>query len=220
MGRSPSLASNEESDSESGSSREEQTNNKRRKVAKQPDFNEVLSVDATNALRVKLGMAPLHGTTVSDKPAESNNETKDFNESLSVDATNALRIKLGMKPLYDSTEGEDANNPSTTQASGPREQQFEPEKLANSVSKATQDLKIDTRIGIGKVRAKSAWDDLFLNKKKSGQETKPVQAAIYRDSGTGTIIEPDFEGKIWNCHLTIAATNTIRDRIGLKPLHA
>eukprot|EP01059_Diplonema_ambulator_P012159 TRINITY_DN22366_c1_g1_i1.p1 TRINITY_DN22366_c1_g1~~TRINITY_DN22366_c1_g1_i1.p1 ORF type:complete len:215 (+),score=26.81 TRINITY_DN22366_c1_g1_i1:60-704(+) len=212
MGRSPSVSSNDSA---------EDAGRKRRKIEeKKPTtddgkVHEELSIEATNELRAKLGLKPLHGTTEAVKeqktvesPPEEEKEMKegDFHEELSIEQTNALRAKLGLKPLY-AEEQRTARN-----------EIFNPDSVAESVQKATSDLKLDKRIGINKVRAQSSWDKAFLGKTQSGK-AEGFETA-YLDTGSGDIIEPDFEGGKWNVHLNIAATNVLRERVGLRPLHA
>jgi U4/U6.U5 tri-snRNP-associated protein 1 len=77
-----------------------------------------LSIEETQALRAKLGLAPLRLDNNDNTPSTNNNQTdgqptssgNDKEISLSIDETNALRLKLGLAPLQLDTTVDDTNN--------------------------------------------------------------------------------------------------------------
>eukprot|EP01061_Rhynchopus_euleeides_P016084 TRINITY_DN27269_c0_g1_i2.p1 TRINITY_DN27269_c0_g1~~TRINITY_DN27269_c0_g1_i2.p1 ORF type:complete len:271 (+),score=36.83 TRINITY_DN27269_c0_g1_i2:52-813(+) len=200
-------------------------------LAPQPDEQvcESLTVDATNALRLKLGLRPLHGTTP-PPPAQDTQDAPhvpdatapqddDVKVSLSVSETNALREKLGLKPLHTS-DGPDDGQPSVERTAA--DEIFDPESVKVGVSKLTANLKLDPRIGTGHVRASSMWDDSYLSEKQgSGYQGGAGLAASHERLmlGSSTVIVPDFYAGKWNAHLSIPATNTLREKLGLRPLY-
>eukprot|EP00756_Hemistasia_phaeocysticola_P062054 Hpha_TRINITY_DN547_c0_g1::TRINITY_DN547_c0_g1_i1::g.171784::m.171784 len=192
------------------------------------DFHESLSVDETNALRMKLGLSPLRvakpkkeGEGEAGKKKE---EDGDFHESLSVDDTNALREKLGLKPLRTgkkkSDKGGEATGGEEDVEKTAKGEVFALQRVKEECEYATRDLRIDKRIGVGKVRAKSQWDTRFLEK-GHGLEHKPGAAPkrFANDrGGSDNFVEPDFEKRRWNTHLSVAASDALRSRLGLSPL--
>eukprot|EP01062_Namystynia_karyoxenos_P012678 TRINITY_DN14581_c0_g1_i1.p1 TRINITY_DN14581_c0_g1~~TRINITY_DN14581_c0_g1_i1.p1 ORF type:complete len:271 (+),score=64.15 TRINITY_DN14581_c0_g1_i1:72-884(+) len=200
---------------------------------KEGDFHESLSVAQTNALRIKLGLKPLTerqqrppthqeaaaapssgGTPAADPLADF--KEGDFHEELSVAATDALRAKLGLRPLR--VSGGAAEGAASAQRTAKNEI-FAIDQVRKDVDLATRDLRLDPRVGIGKVRAQSQWDAEYLAK---GQGTghKPTENKRFPNDrgGSDTFVEPDFERGRWNEHLSVQATDTLRQRLGLRPL--
>ncbi|KAL3799890.1 hypothetical protein ACHAWO_000001 [Cyclotella atomus] len=85
-----------------------------------------LSIEETQALRAKLGLAPLR--LDNDIPTSNNNQTdeaspnssgNDKEISLSIDETNALRLKLGLAPLQLDTVNTQNDNTSSNTTKDP-----------------------------------------------------------------------------------------------------
>ncbi|KAJ9467393.1 hypothetical protein DIPPA_14688 [Diplonema papillatum] len=94
-------------------------------------------------------------------------------------------------------------------------------EIEDGLQRATQHLKVDTRVGVGKVRAQSLWSVDYLKRTKGGDsagKTPRRPEAWTRLNPGGPFVEPDFDARRWNLHLSIAATNELRKKIGLKPL--
>ena len=69
-----------------------------------------LSIEETQALRAKLGLAPLRGVSSGTNNTINNNSSNNSSDeiSLSIEETNALRVKIGLPPLKQSSTQEDA----------------------------------------------------------------------------------------------------------------
>ena len=118
-------------------------------------------------------------------------KNEDFNETLSIEETNKLRIELGMKPLYQNEETKES------QKSVETEDQAIANKVRAEAIKCTAKLTIDKRISA------MQSGNLLIEDEDSGDD----------------FIEPNFDNDILNTHLSYAATNILRESLGLIPLH-
>ena len=197
--------------------------------------HEELSVAATNKLRAELGLKPLHGSAgpadaAAPEPAPAGEGEQTFHGEMSIEATNEMRRKLGLKPLYTDEpkeakrETEMLNGQAVEVSRTAANEIFMPEKVASEVSKITAGLKLDKRIGIGHVRAEGDWDEAYLKNSKRGGvggiNADALSASTLRlMGGSDEVVAADFKKRVWNTHLSIAATDKLRKAAGLAPLH-
>ena len=117
-----------------------------------------LSVEETNELRAKLGLAPLRGVSGRSNPPPQQQASSEEVLELSVDDTNALREKLGLAPLR-VTDGDDETGKSARQAvHKPAENEGEAKELQARMEKARLEREVQRGIS-NKFAAGSLADD-------------------------------------------------------------
>lgn len=93
------------------------------------------------------------------------------------------------------------------------------QQVRKEVDICTRDLRLDPRVGVGKVRAQSQWDYGYLEK-GHGRTHKPEEPRRFVNDrgGSDRFVEPDFDKGRWNEHLSVGATDELRKRLGLRLL--
>jgi len=159
-----------------------------------------LSVEETNKLRAKLGLAPLRISNAPDvvvqpttaaRPPDAVENGEEILE-MSVDETNALREKLGLKPLRTSATKEVIHRPA--------ENDGETNEVAERIARAK--LRRQVEAGVKKTFGEStladdvdtsalSWADQMRKKKN---ESKPKIAEPSRGGDKTNYNEHDLEG--------------------------
>jgi len=156
-----------------------------------------LSVEETNKLRAKLGLAPLRVSPEQAPPESSSAASGDGEEvlELSVDDTNALREKLGLPPLRTSSKKEIIHKP----AENDREASEAAERIKQA--RLRRELESQTKKTFGESTLADEADDSALSwaeqmrRKKAEEKKSTKQSKSKRKSGENEgYDEKDLEG--------------------------
>ena len=118
-----------------------------------------LSIEETNALRLKLGLKPLQGTQQEPVP-DNRNENVGSELSMSFEESNDLRSRLGLKPLRTNEISTNGTKGSSV-IHAPAENKREQEEVKRRLEEAR--LKREVEQGIKKFQGKTMEEEEDLN---------------------------------------------------------
>ena len=152
-----------------------------------------LSVDETNELRAKLGLAPLRGTTSSRAtPAASDNQAEEVLE-LSVNDTNDLRAKLGLGPLREGGARQEVHKPAENVGQAKElQERLEKARLEREVQRGIASTFESSTLGEDEGADALSWAAKMRkqSKKKSKKESKKPK----KDNTDAQYNEHDLQG--------------------------